>query len=722
MNGIVNVSRRGFIRTGAIAGGGLLLAVHLPALSARQAGAGEAPATFAPNAFVRIGSDDSVTLIINHSEMGQGVYTSLAMIMAEELDCDWNRVKVEAAPVASDYNHTEFGLQLTGGSTSVRTEWDRMRRVGATARAMLVAAAAEEWEVTPNDCRVEKGEVVHPPSGRRSRFGNLVEKASLLKAPEDVPLKDPAKFAIIGKSTRRLDTPEKLDGSAVFGIDVKVPGMLTAVVARPPVFGATMKSFDAAKAKKVAGVRHVVAIDRGVAVVADGFWQAQKGREALQISWNEGALADLESGAQGEAYAALAGKPGLVAKNAGDVNAALESAAKTIEADYELPYLAHAPMEPLNCVADVREESCEVWVGTQSQTLDRAAAARVAGLPVERVKLHTTLLGGAFGRRAVLDSHFVVEAVEISKAVKKPVKVIWTREDDIAGGYYRPRFLHRLRGGVDGEGNIAGWDQRVVSQSFVIGGPFEAAMVHEGVDHLAVEGASDSVYAIENRRVEWSQAPGGVPTLWWRSVGHSANAFVVESFLDELAHAAGRDPYQVRRELLKDQPRHLRVLDRAAKEAGWGEPLPPGRGRGIAVHASFGSFVAEVAEVSVSKKGEVKVHRVVCAIDCGPVVNPDTVAAQMEGSVVFGLTAALYGEITFENGRVQQSNFHDYPMLRFEEMPRVETHIIASSDSMGGVGEPGVPPIAPAVTNAIFAATGKRIRRLPVDRREISAG
>jgi isoquinoline 1-oxidoreductase subunit beta len=717
---ILNLSRRDFLRTTAIAGGGLLLGAHLPSLGASETMAATAT-EFKPNAFVRIGSDDSVTLVINHSEMGQGVYTSLAMLMAEELECDWKKVKVEASPVDAAYNHTEFGVQMTGGSSSIRTEYERLRQVGAAARVMLVSAAATGWEVPAAECHAENGEVFHATSGRRASFGSLVDKAAALDAPEKVTLKDPAKFKLVGKATRRLDTPEKLDGSAVFGIDVRVPGMLTAVVARPPVFGARVKSIDSAKAKAVPGVRHVVQIGRGVAVVADSFWQAQKGREALKVTWDKGAVEGLDSAKQGAEYVKMAEKPGLLAKDSGDVEAAFAGTKQTVEADYELPYLAHAPMEPLNCVADVRKDSCEVWVGTQSQTLDRAAAAKVAGLDPAKVKLHTTLLGGAFGRRAVLDSHFVVEAVEVSKAVKAPVKVVWTREDDITGGFYRPRFLHRLRGGVDADGKVAAWQQRIVSQSFIIGGMFEQAMVHNGIDHLAVEGVADTAYAIPNLRVEWHQAPDGVPTLWWRAVGHSANAFVVESFIDELAAAAGRDPLDLRRELLKDQPRHLRVLERAAKEAGWGTPLPEGRGRGIAVHASFRSYVAHVAEVSVSKGGEVKVHRVVSAIDCGPIVNPDTIAAQIEGSVVFALTAALYGEITFEKGRVKQSNFDDYPMLRFDEMPLVETHIIASTESMGGVGEPGVPPVAPAVTNAIFAATGKRVRRLPIDRKTLTS-
>ncbi|MGH7405523.1 MAG: xanthine dehydrogenase family protein molybdopterin-binding subunit, partial [Candidatus Methylomirabilales bacterium] len=642
------------------------------------------------------------------------VYTALPMLVAEELDADWSKVRAEAAPVDPAYNHVGFGIQMVGGSTSTWTEWERLRKAGATARAMLIAAAAETWKVDPARCRTENGHVIHTASRRRLSYGRLAEKASRMTPPQNVALKDPKNFKLIGKPTKRLDTPEKIDGKGVFGLDVKVPGMLVAVVARPPVFGGKVKSFDASKAKTVPGVRHVVQIDRGVAVVAEGFWPAKLGREALEVVWDEGLLAALDSRTQRVQYAELAKQPGAVARKEGNVTTAMGRAAKRLEAVYELPYLAHATMEPMNCVADVRPDGCDVWTGTQFQTVDRDAAAQAAGLKPEQVKLHTMLLGGGFGRRAVPDSHFVREAVQISKAVKAPVKVIWTREDDTRGGYYRPAAYHSISAGLDAAGNPVAWQHRIVCQSFMVGTPFESAMVKHGVDETAVEGAADVHYDIPNILVDWQQAPGGVPTLWWRSVGHSHNAFVVESFLDELAHAAGKDPYEYRRALLVKHSRHKRVLELAADKAGWGKPLPEGRGRGLAVHESFGSSVAQVAEVSVSKEGKVRVHRVVCGIDCGPVVNPDTIGAQMEGGIVFGLTAALYGEITFEKGRVKQGNFHDYPMLRMNEMPEVEAHIVPSADKMGGVGETAVPPIAPAVANAIFAVTGKRIRRLPI--------
>jgi isoquinoline 1-oxidoreductase beta subunit len=717
MSEIRNLCRRRFLKTSALAGGGLVLGVYLPRLAAD-----DKVKTFAPNAFVRVGGDDSVTVVANHSEMGQGIYTGLAMIVAEELDADWGKVRVEAAPVDAAYNHALFAIQVTGGSTSTWTEWERLRKAGATARAMLIAAAAETWKVEAAGCRAENGQVIHAESKRRLSYGELAAKAATLTPPKNVTLKDPKYFKIIGKATKRLDTPDKTNGAAVFGLDVTVPGMLVALVARPPVFGGKVKTFRAEKAKAVPGVRHVVEIERGVAVVADGFWPARRGREALEVVWDEGALATLDSKAQREQYAELAKQDGAVARKEGDVAAALGKAVKTLDAVYSLPYLAHAPMEPLNCLADVRADGCDVWTGTQFQTVDRASAAKDTGLKPEQVRVHTTLLGGGFGRRAAPDSHFVREAVQVSKAVKAPVKVVWTREDDIRGGYYRPSSYHAISAGLDAAGNPSAWRHRIVCQSFIAGTPFEEVIIKDGVDATSVEGARDIPYDIPNLLVDWKHVRLGAPTLWWRSVGHTHNGFVVETFLDELAHAAGKDPFEYRRALLGKQPRHKRVLELVAEKAGWDKPPPEGRGRGIAVHESFGSFVAQVAEVSVSKDGKPKVHRVVCAIDCGPAVNPDGVRAQMESGIVFGLTAALYGEITFEKGRVKQRNFHDYPVLRMNEMPEVEVHLVPSKDKMGGVGEVGVPPLAPAVANALFAVTGKRVRRLPIRAEDLKKG
>jgi isoquinoline 1-oxidoreductase beta subunit len=715
------IKRRDFLKTGAAVGGGLLISLYLPELtpagvSAKPSGKLKSiePATFAPNAFIRIAPDDTVTVIVNKSEMGQGVYTSLPMLIAEELEADWSKIKVESAPVDAVYNHTVFGMQLTGGSTSTASEWQRFRKAGATARIMLIAAAAQNWKVEPQSLRAENGFVIHAASNRRASFGSLADTAATLTPPKDVPLKDPKDFKLIGKSTRRLDTPAKVNGSAQFGLDVQIPGMMTAVVARPPVFGGKVVSLNAERAKAVAGVKDVLQVPSGVAVVATGFWPAKLGRERLEIKWDDGPSANLSTVGMREQYATLAKTPGLVARKVGDPARAIAGAAKTITAEYEVPYLAHAMMEPLNCVVDLRADRCEIWTGTQFQTGDRMAAAAAAGLKPEQVQIHTTLLGGGFGRRANPASDFVLEAVQVAKAARVPVKVVWTREDDIRGGYYRPMWYDRMVGGVDAAGNPVAWTHTIVGQSIFQGTLFEQFGIKDGIDSASVEGAADLLYGIPNLQVDLHTPRIGVPVLWWRSVGHSHNGFAVEAFFDELAHAGGKDPYQLRRTLLANQPRMRAVLDLVAQKANWGKPLPAGRGRGIATHFSFDSYVGQVAEVSVDKTGAVRVHRMVCAVDCGQVVNPDSVKAQMEGGIIFGLTAALKAEITLEGGRVQQRNFHDYPMLRINESPEIEVYIVPSTENPTGVGEPGVPPVAPAVANAIFAATGKRVRKLPI--------
>jgi isoquinoline 1-oxidoreductase subunit beta len=708
------IDRRTFLRAGASAGGGLLVGLYVPGIRAALLPQGPPQPALVPFAFVKIAADETVTVISNHSEMGQGIYTSLPMLLNEELQADWRNVRVASAPVDAVYNHALFGIQMTGGSTTVASEWDRYRRVGAAARMMLVQAAAQQWNVDASSCTVEKGAVIHAATSRLLSYGSLAQAAAKLAVPADPVLKEPKDFTLIGKPTRRLDAPSKVNGSGQFGLDVYLPEMLMAVVARPPVFGGKVVNFDASAAQKIPGVKAVAQVPTGVAVIANNFWAAKQGRDKLKINWDDGPNAGVSTKELLADFAKRSLSPGVVAKKQGDPAAALASAAKKIAATYDVPYLSHTSMEPLNCVVDLRGDSCEIWTGTQFQTVDRAAAAKVAGLAPEKVQIHTTLLGGGFGRRANPESDFVVEAVHVAKAAKAPVKVVWTREDDTRGGWYRPMWHDRFAAGIDAQGNPVAWTHTIVGQSILTGTAFEAFGVKDGIDAASVEGAADLLYGIPNLQVDLHSPKIGVPVQWWRSVGHSHTGFSVEAFFDEVAHLGGQDPYQLRRKLLKDQPRMLAVLDLAAEKAGWAKPLPAGHGRGIATHFSFASYVAQVIEASVDKDGAVHVHRVVCAVDCGRVVNPDTVKAQLEGGVVFGLTAALKTEITLEKGRVQQSNFHDYPMLRMSESPVIEVHIVPSEENPTGVGEPGVPPVAPALANAIFAATGRRVRRLPI--------
>jgi isoquinoline 1-oxidoreductase beta subunit len=714
MTDVTPPTRREFLKTSMLMSGSLVVAFVLPganrlmALQEPQAGG-----PFIPNAFVRVGSDDSVTILLAHSEMGQGIWTSLPMLVAEELDADWSKIKVEHARAAPVYAHTAIGLQMTGGSTTTLSEFDRYRQAGATARALLVQAAAQRFGVKPADCRTENGVVI--AGKQRARYGELAGAAAKLPPLKEVSLKDPKEWKLIGKPMKRLDTPEKITGRAQFGIDVRFPGMLTAVVARPPVFGGTVKSFDAGAAKAVPGVRKVVQVPTGVAVVADHFWAAKLGRDALKIDWDLGPNASLDSAALREQFRQLAGTAGATAAEAGSVTEGLRKAAKTIAAEYAFPYLAHAPMEPENCTVRITRGKCEIWAGTQFQGMDQQIAARITGLKPEQVDIHTTFLGGGFGRRANFQSDFVAEAVQVAKAASAPVKTVWTREDDVRGGYYRSAFLHRARIGLGADGLPVAWLHSVVGQSNLIGTPFEKLAVKDGIDPTSVEGLADSPYLKEtpHHRVDLHSPRTGIPVLWWRSVGNSHTAFVVETLIDELAQAARKDPVEYRRLLLKRYPRHLGVLNLAVEKAGWGRRPPARHARGVAVHSAFGSFAAQVAEVSI-ESDRIRVHRVVCAIDCGIVINPETIAAQMESGIAFGLSAALHGALHFKDGRVQESNFHDYRVLRLNEMPVVEVHIVRSTEKPGGVGEVAVPHIAPAVANAVAQLTGRRLRELPL--------
>jgi isoquinoline 1-oxidoreductase subunit beta len=709
-------SRREFLRASAALSGAILLGFRLSPVTdaAAQTTGGAATTEFAPNAFIRISKANVVTIVVNKSEMGQGIWTSLPMLIAEELEIDLRRVKVVAAPVDPAYAHTMLGVQMTGGSTSIATEWERYRKAGAAAREMLLAAAAEVWKVDRASLRAENGTVIGP-GGQRLTYGQLVERAAAQPVPANPPLKDPSQWKLIGKATKRLDSRVKVTGEATFGMDATVPGMLTAVVARPPVFGGTVKSVNADRARAVRGVKAVATVPSGVAVIATSFWAAKRGRDALEIVWEEGEGQRVDTTALETAYTELAATPGRPVRREGDADAALGSAVTRLTASYQLPYLAHAPMEPLNCLVALAGDQCDIWTGTQFQTADRANAAAVAGLKPEQVRIHTMFLGGGFGRRATPGSETVVEAVHVAKAARAPVKTVWTREDDLRGGFYRPMWHSTLTAGLDASGAPVAWKHTMVGQSILQGTPFEALVVKDGIDPTSVEGAAELPYTLPNVSIDLHSPKGPVPVLWWRSVGHTHTGFVVESFIDELAHAAGKDPYQYRRALLTGHPRHLGVLDLAAQKANWGGPLTAGRARGIAVHESFGSWCAQVAEISLADQ-RIRVHRVVCAIDCGRPVNPETIRAQMEGGIVFGLSAALYGQITLKEGRVQQSNFHDYPVLRIDQMPEVEVHIVPSTEPPSGIGEPGTPLMAAAVCNALFVLTGRRIRSLPLTR------
>ena len=710
---MTSLTRRSLLQKSLLSGAGLFVAFHVPRKlgAVPQAAAKQLPD---PNAFVRVAPDGSVTVLLAHSEMGQGIWTSLAMLIAEELDCDWSKVRVEHAPAAPVYAHPAFGMQMTGGSTSTWSEFDRYRQAGALARAMLVRAAAANWKTDAKKLRTENGFVLR--GKEKLSYGELAVAAQGQTPPQSFKLKDRKDWKILGKPTRRLDSPEKVIGKAGFGIDVRFPGLRTALVARSPVFGGTVKSFDPAKARAVKGVEQVVQVPSGVAVVASNFWSAKVGRDALQIDWDLGSGASLDSAKLLEDYRAQAQTKGAVAAEKGNADAALSGAAKKVIAEYDVPYLAHATMEPMNCAVKLEGDRCEIWTGTQFQTMDQMTAAKIAGIPQQNVSIHTQFLGGGFGRRATPSSDFVAEAVHVAKAAKVPVKVVWTREDDIQGGYYRPLFLHRIEAGLDSQGRPVAWRHSIVGQSILTGTPFEQLMVKNGIDATSVEGVVDSPYleGIRDRRVVVHSPRLPVPVLWWRSVGNTHTAFAMESAIDELAWAAGRDPLEYRSMLLADKPRHLRALKAAAKKAGWGTPASKGRARGLAVHESFGSIVAQVAEVSVDKDKEIHVHKVSCAVDCGTAINPLGIEAQVQGAMAFGLAAVLRSEVTLKAGRVEQSNFHDYLVLRMPDMPEVSVQVLESDAKMGGIGEPATAPISAAVANAVYALTRQRLRSLPL--------
>jgi isoquinoline 1-oxidoreductase beta subunit len=695
MSAIQKLDRRNFLKSTAVAAGGLVLGFHVPEALHAEGAAGKL------NAFVQVGTDDTITLYIHKAEMGQGTVTSLSMLLAEELECDWKKIRTEFPGV----DPVAYGqMQGVFGSMSVRTSWEPLRKAGATAAEMLIQAGAQKWNVPKSQCRAENNSVVNISTNQRLSYGSLAEAASKLPVPQyGVALKDPTQFKLVGKSQKRMDTPDKVSGRTTFGIDVKIPGMLYATLLRCPVFGGKVQSFDATKAKAVPGVKQVVQISNGVAVLAENTWAAIEGRKALVVQWDEGPMASTSSATIRKTFADLAEKPGAVARKEGDVAAALASAPRRLDAVYEAPYLSHAPMEPLNAVAHVRADSADVWSGMQIQSVARQTAARLAGLPQEKVQIHTVYLGGGFGRRGGAD--FIGEAVEISKAAGVPVKLQWTRDDDLQHDTYRPASYTKFSAALDDKGMPTVWNVRVVCPSF--GG------LRNGVDRTAVEGIAEIRYTIPNILVDYHPPDVGIPTSYWRSVGYSQNTFFTESFLDEMAVAAKKDPVEFRRQLLAKAPRMLGVLELAAEKSGWGKPLPAGRRRGVAVVDNLGSFNAQVAEISI-EKGKLRVHRVVCAVDCGHVVNPSIVVQQIESGIVYGLSAAMRGEITIDRGRVQQTNFNNYEPLRMDEMPVIETYIVPSTNPPGGIGEASTPAIAPAVTNAIFSATGKRIRRLPI--------
>jgi isoquinoline 1-oxidoreductase subunit beta len=708
----MRLRRREFLKTTAAVSGGLVIGLHLPGCGKREATSSGETKIIESNAWLRIGTDNSVTFLCDRSEMGQGVYTSLPMLIAEELGVRMNRVKVAAAPADPAYINNLIGTQITGGSTSVRDAWTKLRTAGAQARRMLVTAAAQEWRIPISGIRVQDG-VITSPRGKKLTFGQVAEAAAKLPVPKDVNLKSPASWRIIGREQKRLDTPSKVDGSAVFGIDVRLPDMLYAALAQPPVLGGKVKSFDGEAAKSMPGVRSVIQTSSGVAVVADSWWQARKARDAVKIQWDAGPNAALNDGVISRGLRRAAAQKGKVAKESGNVDEWLNSGARIVQQSYELPLLAHATLEPQNCTADVKADGVDLHVPTQAQLIARATAAKAAGVPEDKVRVHTTLLGGGFGRRLEVD--FIPAAVEASKAVGKPVKLLWTREDDMTHDAYRPPAYHTVAGALDrGDNRLMAWKHHIVSPSITARMFPDALKDPKTVDPFAVEAAANYPYDVPNVLVDYVQHEIGIDVGYWRSVSHALNCFAVESFMDELAHSVKKDPLEFRMTLLENQPRFKGVLRLVAREANYGVP-PKGRYQGLAVMEGYGTYMAMVAEIEMAQ-GMPRVHRITCALDCGQIVHPDGVQAQVEGSVMFGLSAAMWGEVNIQGGRAQQTNFDNYRIARLTEAPAIDVHVLESGEDPGGIGEPATALVAPALCNAIFMATNRRLRSLPIAR------
>jgi isoquinoline 1-oxidoreductase subunit beta len=705
-------SRREFIKTGVGVAGAFVVAFHIPAgMKMAEGATPQAKKSYPPNAFIQIAPDESVTIVINKLEMGQGVNTSMAQLIAEELECDWTKIRSVSAPVNPVYNHTVFPTQMTGGSSALISSYEQHRRIGASMRQMLITAAAEKWKVPEKSCRAENGFVIHPKMGKLS-YGSLAERAASLPLPKDVKLKSPKNFKVIGKSVARVDAKDKSHGKAIFGLDVRLPDMLYAVIARSPVLGGKLLSYDDKPAMAVKGVVEVVRFNDSVAVLAKNTWSAKKGRDALKTNWdfqgkdnfsNDSIMADFKKTGLTE---------GLFVAKKGEGKAALAKTENKIVIEYEFPYLAHACMEPMNCTISFDGKKAEIWAGHQMPAVDCASAAAILGISPENVVVNTVYAGGSFGRRANKNSDYVVEAAALAKIVKKPLKVVWTREDDMKGGYYRPMTYHRVEVGFDKKNALKAWNHRIVGQT-VMGGSMFAKMIPPNVmEPAVVEGVSDTVYDLANFYCDGHIPAPNVTTLWWRSVGHTHTAFVMETMIDEVAHQMKVDPLALRKKWLKKSPRHLAVLDLLEKKSGWGKKLPKDHAWGLAIHESFKSVVGHVVEVSY-KDGDLKIHRVASAVHCGMPVNPEGAKTQVEGAVVFGISAALHGEVVIKQGKIETSNFDSYPVVRHSEAPHVDVYLVKSNDPPTGLGEPGVPPIAPAIANAIFKITGKRLRKLP---------